>query len=81
MEYIGRVVFNTNGLLYSNSVLGTYSHTNMIYALGVVGWGVGGIEAKYVMRGQVIWFEHIDVAFSPGEKSYYFHMEIHSIHA
>ncbi|KAJ6713558.1 ACONITASE/IRON-RESPONSIVE ELEMENT FAMILY MEMBER [Salix viminalis] len=46
LEYLGRVVFNTNGLLYPDSVVGTDSHTTMIDGLGVAGWGVGGIEAE-----------------------------------
>lgn len=53
MEYLGRVVFNTNGLLYPDSVVGTDSHTTMIDGLGVAGWGVGGIEAEAAMLGQV----------------------------
>jgi aconitate hydratase len=46
------VVFDSNGLLYPDSVVGTDSHTTMINGLGVVGWGVGGIEAEAVMLGQ-----------------------------
>ncbi|XP_078432566.1 aconitate hydratase, cytoplasmic-like [Wolffia australiana] len=52
LEYLGRVVFNTDGLLYPDSVVGTDSHTTMIDGLGVAGWGVGGIEAEAVMLGQ-----------------------------
>lgn len=52
LEYLGRVVFNTNGLLYPDSVVGTDSHTTMIDGLGVAGWGVGGIEAEAAMLGQ-----------------------------
>lgn len=47
------MVFNTNGLLYPDSVVGTDSHTTMIDGLGVAGWGVGGIEAEAAMLGQV----------------------------
>jgi aconitate hydratase len=47
-------VFNENDTLYPDSVVGTDSHTTMIDGLGVVGWGVGGIEAESVMLGQVI---------------------------
>ncbi|CAE1278294.1 ACO [Acanthosepion pharaonis] len=54
LEYIARVVFNVNGLLYPDSVVGTDSHTTMINGLGVVGWGVGGIEAEAVMLGQSV---------------------------
>lgn len=46
-------MFNTNGLLYPDSVVGTDSHTTMIDGLGVAGWGVGGIEAEATMLGQV----------------------------
>ncbi|CAH2064727.1 unnamed protein product, partial [Iphiclides podalirius] len=53
LEYLARVVF-TNGMLYPDSVVGTDSHTTMINGLGVVGWGVGGIEAEAVMLGQAI---------------------------
>ena len=54
LEYLARVVFDTDGLLYPDSVVGTDSHTTMINGLGVVGWGVGGIEAEAVMLGQTI---------------------------
>ncbi|XP_006609084.1 cytoplasmic aconitate hydratase-like [Apis dorsata] len=54
LEYLTRVVFETNGILYPDSVVGTDSHTTMINGLGVVGWGVGGIEAEAVMLGQAI---------------------------
>jgi aconitate hydratase len=52
LEYLARVVFNNNGILYPDSVVGTDSHTTMINGLGVVGWGVGGIEAEAVMLGE-----------------------------
>ncbi|KAI3441662.1 uncharacterized protein J3R85_002266, partial [Psidium guajava] len=52
LEYLGRVVFNTDGILYPDSVVGTDSHTTMIDGLGVAGWGVGGIEAEAAMLGQ-----------------------------
>ncbi|KAE8683967.1 hypothetical protein F3Y22_tig00111164pilonHSYRG00030 [Hibiscus syriacus] len=52
LEYLGRVVFNTNGMLYPDSVVGTDFHTTMIDGLGVAGWGVGGIEAEEAMLGQ-----------------------------
>merc|ERR1712142_1303251 len=54
LEYLARVCFNKDGLLYPDSVVGTDSHTTMINGLGVVGWGVGGIEAEAVMLGQPI---------------------------
>lgn len=52
LEYLAHVVFNSNGVLYPDSVVGTDSHTTMINGLGVVGWGVGGIEAEAGMLGQ-----------------------------
>ncbi|KAJ0715552.1 putative aconitate hydratase [Helianthus annuus] len=52
LEYLARVVFNTDGILYPDSVVGTDSHTTMIDGLGVAGWGVGGIEAEATMLGQ-----------------------------
>lgn len=53
LEYLARVVFSKD-LLHPDSVVGTDSHTTMINGLGVVGWGVGGIEAEAVMLGQAI---------------------------
>ncbi|XP_067140876.1 cytoplasmic aconitate hydratase-like isoform X1 [Centruroides vittatus] len=54
LEFLARVVFNQDGLLYPDSLVGADSHTTMINGLGVVGWGVGGIEAEAVMLGQAI---------------------------
>ncbi|OMJ76947.1 hypothetical protein SteCoe_23573 [Stentor coeruleus] len=54
LEYLARIIFDRNGLLYPDSVVGTDSHTTMINGAGVVGWGVGGIEAEAVMLGQSI---------------------------
>jgi aconitate hydratase len=54
LEYIARVVFNKDGILYPDSLVGTDSHTPMVNGLGVVGWGVGGIEAEAVMLDQPI---------------------------
>ena len=54
LEWLARVVFNQDGLLFPDSVVRTDSHTTMIGGLGVVGWGVGGIEAESVMLGQQI---------------------------
>ncbi|XP_069015152.1 cytoplasmic aconitate hydratase [Embiotoca jacksoni] len=54
LEYLARVVFNFDGLFYPDSLVGTDSHTTMIDGLGVLGWGVGGIEAEAVMLGQPI---------------------------
>nr|XP_033961950.1 cytoplasmic aconitate hydratase isoform X2 [Pseudochaenichthys georgianus] len=54
LEYLARVVFNFDGYFYPDSLVGTDSHTTMIDGLGVLGWGVGGIEAEAVMLGQPI---------------------------
>ncbi|KAM3938357.1 cytoplasmic aconitate hydratase isoform 1-T2 [Leptodactylus fuscus] len=54
LEYLARVVFDQDGLYYPDSLVGTDSHTTMIDGLGVLGWGVGGIEAEAVMLGQPI---------------------------
>ncbi|XP_029522796.1 cytoplasmic aconitate hydratase [Oncorhynchus nerka] len=54
LEYLARVVFDQNGYYYPDSLVGTDSHTTMIDGLGVLGWGVGGIEAEAVMLGQPI---------------------------
>ena len=56
LEYLARVVFNTDGILYPDSLVGTDSHTTMIDGLGVAGWGVGGIEAEATMLGQVSFY-------------------------
>ena len=52
LQYLARAVFDNEGLLYPDSVVGTDSHTTMINGLGIVGWGVGGIEAESNMLGQ-----------------------------
>ncbi|HET6146609.1 MAG TPA: aconitate hydratase AcnA [Polyangia bacterium] len=58
LEYLARVVFTTDGAggrmpqAYPDTVVGTDSHTTMINGLGVLGWGVGGIEAEAAMLGQ-----------------------------
>eukprot|EP00270_Netrium_digitus_P005282 TRINITY_DN1694_c0_g1_i4.p1 TRINITY_DN1694_c0_g1~~TRINITY_DN1694_c0_g1_i4.p1 ORF type:complete len:713 (+),score=224.00 TRINITY_DN1694_c0_g1_i4:131-2269(+) len=52
MSFILSVLFNKDGLLYPDSLVGTDSHTTMIDGLGVAGWGVGGIEAEAAMLGQ-----------------------------
>ena len=51
LEYLSPVVQQKNKVLYPDSVLGTDSHTTMINGLGVLGWGVGGIEAEAAMLG------------------------------
>jgi len=55
LEYLATVVMTTNGVAYPDSLVGTDSHTTMINGLGVVGWGVGGIEAEAVMLGQPVY--------------------------
>eukprot|EP01094_Clydonella_sp_ATCC50884_P022587 TRINITY_DN5233_c0_g1_i1.p1 TRINITY_DN5233_c0_g1~~TRINITY_DN5233_c0_g1_i1.p1 ORF type:complete len:895 (+),score=313.87 TRINITY_DN5233_c0_g1_i1:55-2739(+) len=54
LEYLARAVFERDGMLYPDSLVGTDSHTPMINGLGIVGWGVGGIEAEAVICGQPI---------------------------
>ncbi|HSQ54605.1 MAG TPA: aconitate hydratase AcnA, partial [Gemmata sp.] len=55
LEYLGRCVFvNDKGAAYPDTLVGTDSHTTMINGLGVLGWGVGGIEAEAAMLGQPI---------------------------
>jgi aconitate hydratase len=55
LEYLAKVVWDEDGELYPDSLVGTDSHTTMINGLGVLGWGVGGIEAEAVMVGQPIY--------------------------
>ena len=57
LEYLARVVFTTSGAkpqAYPDTLVGTDSHTTMINGLGVLGWGVGGIEAEAAMLGQPV---------------------------
>ena len=54
LEHLARVVFGSDGLAYPDTVVGTDSHTTMINGIGVLGWGVGGIEAEAAMLGQAI---------------------------
>jgi aconitate hydratase len=55
LEYLAKVVWDDGQWLYPDSLVGTDSHTTMINGLGVVGWGVGGIEAEAAMVGQPIY--------------------------
>jgi len=55
LEYLAKVVWDDGQALYPDSLVGTDSHTTMINGLGVLGWGVGGIEAEAVMLGQPIY--------------------------
>ncbi|MFO1435757.1 MAG: aconitate hydratase AcnA [Gammaproteobacteria bacterium] len=52
VEYLARTVFEKDGVLYPDSCFGTDSHTTMVNGIGVLGWGVGGIEAEAAMLGQ-----------------------------
>jgi aconitate hydratase len=54
LEYLARVVFDADGTAYPDTVVGTDSHTTMINGIGVLGWGVGGIEAEAAMLGQPV---------------------------
>lgn len=54
IEHLARVVMNRNGQAYPDTVVGTDSHTTMVNGLGVLGWGVGGIEAEAAMLGQPV---------------------------
>jgi aconitate hydratase len=52
LEFLGRVVESRDGVAYPDTLVGTDSHTTMINGLGVLGWGVGGIEAEAAMLGE-----------------------------
>src|SRR5436189_4202280 len=54
LEYLARVVFTNESQAYPDTLVGTDSHTTMVNGLGVVGWGVGGIEAEAAMLGQPV---------------------------
>jgi aconitate hydratase len=54
IEYLARVVFSRDGMAYPDTLVGTDSHTTMVNGLGVLGWGVGGIEAEAAMLGQPV---------------------------
>jgi aconitate hydratase len=54
LEHLARVVFTRDGVAYPDTLVGTDSHTTMINGLGVLGWGVGGIEAEAAMLGQPV---------------------------
>ncbi len=61
LEYLARGVHNKSGVYYPDTLVGTDSHTTMINGIGVVGWGVGGIEAEAGMLGQPVYFLTPDV--------------------
>lgn len=56
LEYLAKVVTYRNGVIFPDTLVGTDSHTPMVNGIGVVGWGVGGIEAEAVMLGQPVYF-------------------------
>src|SRR5450755_4030770 len=56
LEYLARGVMEKDGVFYPDTLVGTDSHTTMINGLGIVGWGVGGIEAEAGMLGQPVYF-------------------------
>ena len=61
LEFLARNVIESDGVLYPDTLVGTDSHTPMINGLGVVGWGVGGIEAEAAMLGQPVYLLLPDV--------------------
>ena len=61
LEYLARGVQHKEGVYYPDTLVGTDSHTTMINGIGVVGWGVGGIEAEAGMLGQPVYFLTPDV--------------------
>ena len=56
LEYLAKGVLEKDGVYFPDTLVGTDSHTTMINGLGVVGWGVGGIEAEAAMLGQPVYF-------------------------
>ncbi|MFC3927915.1 aconitate hydratase AcnA [Streptococcus caprae] len=61
IEFLSDVIIEKDGLLYPDSMFGTDSHTTMINGIGVLGWGVGGIEAEAAMLGEASYFPVPDV--------------------
>ncbi len=61
LEYISQVVWHKGDMFYPDSLVGIDSHTTMVNGLGVLGWGVGGIEAEAAMLGQPMYFLEPDV--------------------
>ncbi len=73
LEYLAKGVLHKDGVYYPDTLVGTDSHTTMINGLGIVGWGVGGIEAEAGMLGQPVYFltpdvvgVHLKGALQPG---------------
>src|SRR5580704_5312359 len=61
LEYLAKGVLEAEGVYYPDTLVGTDSHTTMINGIGIVGWGVGGIEAEAGMLGQPVYFLTPDV--------------------
>jgi len=61
LEYLAKGVFERDGVYFPDTLVGTDSHTTMINGLGIVGWGVGGIEAESAMLGQPVYILTPDV--------------------
>ena len=61
LEYLAKGVWEKDGIYYPDTLVGTDSHTTMINGLGIVAWGVGGIEAEAGMLGQPVYFLTPDV--------------------
>ncbi|HMP81357.1 MAG TPA: aconitate hydratase [Verrucomicrobiota bacterium] len=61
LEYLAKGVLSADGIYYPDTLVGTDSHTTMINGIGIVGWGVGGIEAEAGMLGQPVYFLTPDV--------------------
>ncbi len=61
LEYLAKGVLNAGDVYYPDTLVGTDSHTTMINGIGIVGWGVGGIEAEAGMLGQPVYFLTPDV--------------------
>jgi len=61
LEFLGGVVLESQGLSYPDTLVGTDSHTTMVNGLGVLGWGVGEVEAQAAMLGQPIYLLLPDV--------------------
>ena len=61
LEFLAKTVWERGGFYFPDTLVGTDSHTTMINGLGIVGWGVGGIEAEAAMLGQPVYFLTPDV--------------------
>ena len=61
LEHLAKGILERDGVTYPDTLVGTDSHTTMINGLGIVGWGVGGIEAEAGMLGQPVYFLAPDV--------------------